>query len=180
MERLEVWKQAIDANVSQESVVADLGCGPGHLTVMAASRARQVIAIDGSAEMIDRARKACSQFRNVECRTGMLEYVADPARVLRQFHDALRPGGVLVLSVPNGDSGYRKLEQASYRLLRRPRYLRYVREIASEKRERERLAEAGFEVTGTKPFSAAPFLPAILGDTLLLMTARRPGAQRDR
>jgi SAM-dependent methyltransferase len=101
--------------------VADLGCGEGYLTVEAAQWARQVIAVDRSADVLDRAKALARRRRvaNIEWRQGELESVpladasvdltllsqalhhaTDPARALAEAARVTRPGGrVLVLEL---------------------------------------------------------------------------------
>src|SRR5687767_6294689 len=59
----------IDPNL----VVGDLGCGTGQLTETVAPYVRQVIAVDGSTEMLDAARQRLGGARNVDLRQGELE-----------------------------------------------------------------------------------------------------------
>lgn len=101
--------------------VADLGCGEGYLTVEAAQWARQVIAVDRSPDVLDRAKALARRRRvaNIEWRQGELESVpladasvdlallsqalhhaADPAGALAEAVRVTRPGGrVLVLEL---------------------------------------------------------------------------------
>jgi hypothetical protein len=87
-----------------------------------------------------------------------------------------------VVSVPNGESWYRHVEGLSFRLLGRPRYRRFVREVVSSRRERERFAQAGLAVSEVRYFGAAPVLSPLFrlfgarrwSDTLVLLVARRP------
>jgi ArsR family transcriptional regulator len=101
--------------------VADLGCGEGYLTVEAARWARQVIAVDRSTDVLDRAKALARRRRveNIDWRQGELESVpladasvdvtllsqalhhaADPARALAEAARVTRPGGrVLVLEL---------------------------------------------------------------------------------
>lgn len=101
--------------------VADLGCGEGYLTVEAARWARQVIAVDRSPEVLDRARALARRRKvsNIQWKQGELEAVpvgdasvdltllsqalhhaADPSRALAEAARITRPGGrVLVLDL---------------------------------------------------------------------------------
>jgi ArsR family transcriptional regulator len=97
-------------------VVGDLGCGTGQLTAVVAPHVRQVIAVDGSADMLDAARRRLAEFENVEVRHGDLEslpiedggldaamlslvlhYSPDPALALREVARVIRRGGRVLL-----------------------------------------------------------------------------------
>jgi len=92
-------------------VVADLGCGTGQLSELVAPYVRQVIAVDGSREMLDEARRRLNA-RAVDLRLGTLEalpiedgvvdvammglvlhHVPDPSRALAECARVLKPGG---------------------------------------------------------------------------------------
>jgi SAM-dependent methyltransferase len=105
--------------------VADLGCGEGYLTVEAAGWARRVIAMDRSAEVLDRARALARRrgVSNIRWEQGELERVpladhsvhvtllsqalhhaTDPALALAEGVRITRPGGrVLVLDLRRHD-----------------------------------------------------------------------------
>jgi 2-polyprenyl-3-methyl-5-hydroxy-6-metoxy-1,4-benzoquinol methylase len=94
--------------------ILDAGCGPGLVSAALLEAGYQVVGVDLSAEMIDRARRRCAPFgtrADFEQRslfdaslTGpfdgvisrfVLHHTTDPAAFLRRQVDLLRPGGVL-------------------------------------------------------------------------------------
>jgi ArsR family transcriptional regulator len=97
----------------------DLGCGTGQLAETIAPYVRRVIAVDGSGEMLDAARKRLGDLRNVDVRKGELEalpvkdseldaailslvlhYSPDPSRTLAEVARVCRPGAkVLVVDM---------------------------------------------------------------------------------
>ena len=96
--------------------VADLGAGTGHFSARVASFVHRVIAVDGSEEMLDAARRRVNNVANVELRQGELEqlplcdgevdlavlllalnYVVEPVVVLKEATRALAPGGRLLI-----------------------------------------------------------------------------------
>ena len=97
-------------------VVGDLGCGTGQLTETIAPYVRRVIAVDGSPDMLDTARRRLAEATNVELRQGDLEalpleageldaamlslvlhYSPDPQRALQEIARVVRPGGRLLV-----------------------------------------------------------------------------------
>jgi len=97
-------------------VVGDLGCGTGQLSETIAPYVRRVIAVDGSTDMLDAARRRLEDRSNVDLRQGDLEalpldageldaamlslvlhYSPDPARALTEVARVVRPGGRLLV-----------------------------------------------------------------------------------
>jgi ArsR family transcriptional regulator len=105
--------------IDPDQVVGDLGCGTGQLTETVAPYVKQMIAVDGSMDMLDAARQRLGGARNVDLRQGELEnlpidtgeldvamlslvlhYSPSPARALTEVGRVVRPGGrVLVVDM---------------------------------------------------------------------------------
>lgn len=102
--------------VDPELVAGDLGCGTGQLTETIAPYVRRVIAVDGSIDMLEAARRRVGDRGNVEIRQGDLEalpldggeldcamlalvlhYAPNPANALAEVARVVRPGGRLLV-----------------------------------------------------------------------------------
>jgi ArsR family transcriptional regulator len=119
--RHELFGRQVDVQLAfallpRDSVIADLGCGTGHLAELLAPHVAQVIAVDGSAQMLEAARERLAGFPNVSVRMSDLErlpiesgsldagilslvlhYVAEPGRVLAEAYRTLKPGGRIIV-----------------------------------------------------------------------------------
>jgi len=117
---------ALDAGMR----VADVGCGPGILTVpiaRAVGPEGEVVALDIQEAMLDRMKKRVERAGLTNVRAvhggagdGLLETdyfdravlstvlgeIPDRERALREIHDALKPGGYLVVAEVFGDPHY--------------------------------------------------------------------------
>jgi SAM-dependent methyltransferase len=114
----------LDARIEPGEVVVDIGCGVGRLTRVIAARAAGVLALDVSAEMIERARAHHLALGNVEWIVGdgttlrpiadasadacishvVFQHIPDPRITLgyvAEIGRVLRPGGWAALQVSN-------------------------------------------------------------------------------
>jgi 2-polyprenyl-3-methyl-5-hydroxy-6-metoxy-1,4-benzoquinol methylase len=202
-ERFEVWHDLIEHYCAPISTALDLGCGSGVFSELLASRARKVVAIDGSPAMLDIARRAIRDkglanielmearledfgakvkegFDLVVC-SSVIEYLEHPEEFLKTCRSKLNGGGYLLISMPNGSSVYRYLERVLYALSGYPKYYRFVKRVETPEVSARRLEEAGFTLVESRFFSAAPGISSLFrglggsrySDTLVVFVARK-------
>lgn len=181
-DRLRIWADLIDRYSRLGDRVIDAGCGAGTLSFEAARITAHVDGIDGAERMIELARAGAAErgvanvsfdvalFETLSERAGqydlalcssVLEYLPDLQAEIARLAATLRSGGRLILSLPNGMSGYRKIEALAWRLTGRPRYFRHVRHVPRSARVADILTELGFDVLETV-YYADPPLPGVL------------------
>lgn len=96
--------------------VGDLGCGTGQVSQLIAPHVAKVIAVDGSTDMVQAARKRLTGLTQVDIRRGdmealpiddaqldaavvalVLHHVPEPARAIAEIHRALKCGGRVLI-----------------------------------------------------------------------------------
>lgn len=172
--------------------VVDVGCGAGNGTACIAAEDVIIYAIDFAPGMVRTARKqyphlhACeadavkmpfqSKSFDLALSLGTIEYIPAHLAVLREFRRILKPGGVLILSIPNRTSLFRRLHRLE-RAVTRPvrqiarRLLRdtyeetsgraaYYHESWSIREISHLLSHSGFEVKESQAFTFGLLWPA--------------------
>jgi 2-polyprenyl-3-methyl-5-hydroxy-6-metoxy-1,4-benzoquinol methylase len=160
------------ASLGLPANVLDVGCGRGDL---GASLAKAGWSVDGVEPSSSACTIACS--RGVNALQGTLstvdleserysavifshslEHVADPRETLRRSADLLRPGGLVVISVPNFASWQRRYFGSAWFGLDLPRHRAHFTPQALSRL----VVDAGLEVIQTTTTTSAVGLPASL------------------
>ncbi|MGB1274435.1 MAG: class I SAM-dependent methyltransferase [Nannocystaceae bacterium] len=175
-ERFELWTKLMQQHLPRGAKVLDVGCGTGVFSHYLGERGHCVVGVDGSQKMLAVARERLGPktagrvtfvqgrvpfddhpgpFGAIVC-SSVLEYVGELGTALEGFRQRLQPGGILMVSFPNGLSLYRAGERLVHRLTGRPAYLRHVKSPPQSPRRFARgLAKASFDVLETH-FYARP------------------------
>jgi 2-polyprenyl-6-hydroxyphenyl methylase/3-demethylubiquinone-9 3-methyltransferase len=137
--RLQAFEQCLAGHDLHGQEWLDAGCGSGTLARYLAEAGARVLGVDAAEEMIVLSNDLAShdwpgqQLRFEHIATiahlpaadqsldgilcsSVLEYVPDPAVCLAEFARVVRPGGLLVVSVPNRNSVVRKAQVGTHRL----------------------------------------------------------------
>lgn len=183
-ERFDLWSDLIVRHARPDDAVLDAGCGSGVFSRVAARQAASVVALDGSEAMIALAEKKARAegLGNITLRVGLLdelagwnagqfdlilsssvlEYVDNYQVAVSGLVRLLRPGGRLIISMPNADSLYRRCERVAFRLTGRPRYVAHLKSRSTPTQLGEMLARDGMTILETHYFAEPPLPRAIL------------------
>jgi SAM-dependent methyltransferase len=167
------------AAIAPDDHVLDIGCGTGHVTLLAAQRAGRghVVGVDLSAPMLDRARADAQGVANVRFEQGDAQvhpfpdagfdvaisrggvmFFADAVAAFSNIRRGLRPGGRLVFLGPQGgtpDSEYARATSALRPLMHAPSPAsRGMGSLVDPARIREVLEAAGFTGIRIEPVTA--------------------------
>ncbi|MFI5590387.1 class I SAM-dependent methyltransferase [Amycolatopsis sp. NPDC051758] len=167
------------AAIAPDDDVLDIGCGTGHVTLLAAKRASRghVLGVDLSAPMLERARADAQGVTNVRFEQGDAQvhpfpdagfdvaisrggvmFFADAVAAFTNVRRGLRPGGRLVFLGPQAgtpDSEYARATSALRPLMHAPSPAsRGMGSLVDPARIREVLEAAGFTGIRIEPVTA--------------------------
>lgn len=118
--------------IKKSDKVLDMGCGNGQHTLKIAGKAREVSGFDTDAQQLEIASRTARglgisnvSFHNASAEDklaykdrefncvvmlGVLEHLNEREPVLREIHKVLKPGGILLLGLPNEMTGWKKTQ----------------------------------------------------------------------
>lgn len=179
-ERYTVWTEILSRYSNNNFHVLDVGCGSGAFTFFLAERNKSVIGVDGSAEMlricetkkknlgsinvdfinsdVGSLGKHLDEKSDLVICSSVLEYLDDLDGSLEQIVRSMKKNSLLIFSMPNKQSIYRKTEPILFHLFGRPRYYKYVRNVCTLKEIETKLQLFGFSILESKYYGATPLL----------------------
>lgn len=169
---------ALLALLDPKLTVGDLGCGTGQVSELLAPHVAKVIAVDGSTDMVQAARRRLKGATHVDIRRGdmealpiddgqldvavltlVLHHVPEPVRALTEVNRVLKPGGrvLMVDMLPHDREEYQQ-------------QMGHVWLGFSEKTIKKHLEAAGFEKPVITPL---PTEADVKGPSLFVATANK-------
>jgi len=170
--------QALLALLDPTLTVGDLGCGTGQVSELLAPHVAKVVAVDGSTDMVQAARKRLKGLHQVDVRRGdmealpiddaqldvavtalVLHHVPEPARALAEMRRVVKCGGrvLIVDMLPHDRIEYQQ-------------HMGHIWLGFSEKTMKKQLETAGFERVN---ITSLPADEAARGPALFVATARK-------
>jgi SAM-dependent methyltransferase len=165
LERVQIWSELLDRYATPAGSALDMGCGPGVFTFYLSKRVGSVVGIDGASEMLQRCEAQRQELkadnvRFVQARlpleregdfepadllisSSVVEYVDDLDRMLAQFGRLVKPGGALILSLPNLASLSRNFQRVKFKLTGEPEIYRHIKHYSLPMLLRRRLKPHG-------------------------------------
>ena len=166
-ERYKVWTQLFDKYIYPDMSVLDAGCGAGIFSYYLATKKCKVTGLDGSEKMIELCKNSYVQkdstlsflrdnlpFQNhlkygekeaIVC-SSVLEYLPDYKSIIAQFSQILNDNGILIISMPNQDCWYRKIEKYIFQITGKPDYFPYLKQVVKADMFSNELRDFGFEL----------------------------------
>jgi 2-polyprenyl-6-hydroxyphenyl methylase/3-demethylubiquinone-9 3-methyltransferase len=182
-ERYSIWTEVIDKYSNKNAHVLDVGCGSGVFSFYLAKKNKTVTALDGSTEMlkicqkkkknigaknidfincnIDSLGKHTDEKADMIVCSSVLEYIEDLDESLEIIRQSMNKNSRLILSMPNKQSIYRKIEPLMFNLFGRPKYYKYVKNVCMLKEMEKRLKKFGFSILESKFYGETPFLSKV-------------------
>ena len=167
-QRLQVWTELLDRYIPRRTTAYDIGCGSGILSFHMAHKGVAVRGFDAASGMIELCERtkldlkvpnaaftellvspeSLSGLEDVDlvvC-SSLLEYLPDLQEVMCSLARLLTPNGVLLASIPNSKSLYRRMEILSHRLTRLPKYYGHVRHVLNVSEIQQLASNSGLEI----------------------------------
>ncbi len=167
IERYKVWTDLFQKYIKPSDHILDLGCGSGIFSKYLAQKGATVLGIDGSKMMIELCEQANDpplpnlhyQFQTfpfednfltnhqfeVIISSSVMEYIEQDTLLLEQISTLLKPQGIAIISFPNSNSIYRKIERIIFKMTGKPAYYQFVKRLYDENLITQQLNEMGFE-----------------------------------
>ncbi|MHC1729266.1 MAG: methyltransferase domain-containing protein [Syntrophobacteraceae bacterium] len=203
--RLNALLSLISGHDLREQKWLDAGCGSGIVSRILAQRGCTVTGVDRSRNMIEAANRLNREFQHVNkpvferVRTieilgypdetfdgiicsSVLEYVDQPMKAVEEFYRVVKPGGLLIVSVPNRLSLLRNIEKLLYKIclncfgVKFPAYLELSKHDFKHEDFRQALLHRGFKMMSSTGYG--PYLPRFLakttfGSSMLILVAKK-------
>jgi 2-polyprenyl-3-methyl-5-hydroxy-6-metoxy-1,4-benzoquinol methylase len=206
-ERSTLWRGLLDKYRVHDGMSIDMGCGTGVFSLYLAEKGGHVVGVDGAREMVAfcderRRERGLENIRFIQGRlpaidetaltaadllisSSVVEYVPDLEGTLALFARLIKPGGTLIVSMPNLFSVSRLYERLKYRFTGRPAIYRHILHFTSPAQLEARLRPHGFALheahhythyTRAAKLARAVGLPPSLTDDLFVAVLRKSSA----